>query len=131
MLTPCSNRRYGFQVVELPENLVKDAIESQARGLEDRTPELAKALRRGSELPSVYPPLMGVLPGRDGSVWIRLRSATEMNQWLILDESGAPIGSLFVDGGIRIAVADESSVWALESDDVGVHSLVRYQIIKD
>jgi hypothetical protein len=117
--------------VELPENLVKDAIESQARGLEDRTPELAKALRRESELPSVYPPLMGVLPGRDGSVWIRLRSATEMNQWLILDESGAPIGSLFVDGGIRIAVADESSVWALESDDVGVHSLVRYQIIKD
>lgn len=125
------DRRYGFRVMELPEDLVKGAIESQARALEDRTPELAQALRRESELPSVYPPLLGVLPGRDGSIWIRLRSATDMNQWLVLDGSGDPIGSLFVDGGTRIAVADQSAVWALESDDVGVQSLVRYQIVKD
>jgi hypothetical protein len=120
------SRRYPFTPVPLPRAAYDSVLDLRlARAM---IPEQRAALRSFSR-PPAYPPLSLVLVGRDGTIWIRLRTVSQGRPWLVLDPKGEPIGSLMLSAEqAGIAVADRQNVWTLEADADGVQSIVRYRI---
>jgi hypothetical protein len=69
--------------------------------------------------------------GRDGTVWINLRDRTDRLYWIVLDQSGDPIGSIVLGRAVTLHVADRTSIWVTEADQYDVESVVRYGIARD
>jgi hypothetical protein len=120
------SRAYPFTPVPIPSALFDSAV--SARIVRAQVPEL-KSYYRSVDKPSAYPPVLSVMVGRDGTIWLRLRAIADGRPWLVLDEKGNPIGSLMLSAKqTGIAVADRHNVWTTDSDADGVQSIVRYQV---
>ncbi len=118
-------RRYPFDPVPITES-VRDSI-LEAR-LEDMPPEMARALRGGATFPPMLPPVVGMVGGRDNTLWIRMRDTEQGRPYRILDPSGEPVGTLTLPLNSRIAVADLRQIWVIEIDELDVESVVRYRL---
>jgi hypothetical protein len=81
-------------------------------------------------MPHSHPPVAGLVGGRDGTLWIRMRDTETGRPYRVLDPGGEPIGSLTLPLDARIAVADRNNVWVIERDDLDVESLVRYRLVE-
>ncbi len=78
-------------------------------------------------VPPVYPPLTGLLIGRDDLIWVEFRVARDERRYLVLDSAeGDPRGIVVLPADSRIAVASRHRVWALERDALDVESVVQY-----
>lgn len=80
------------------------------------------------EMPEIHPPVERMRLGLDGTIWIDLRETAEGGVTLILDDEGAPIGSVPVPEGAVIQQASRERVWVTETDEVGLVSVVRYRV---
>jgi hypothetical protein len=122
-------RRYPFVAVPIPAAVADSAIRARADQIEEFVPGLGGAYRAGAWVPPVYPPVEGLVSGRDGSVWIRWRTTPERgSHYLVLDPRGDPAGEVFLPGNVQIRVADLAQIWALITDDLDVQSIVRYEV---
>jgi hypothetical protein len=81
-----------------------------------------------SRVPPFYPPAYDILLGSDGRAWIRLYNEDGRREWLILDAEGNPEGRVVLPDRTRLHVANETHIWALESDELDVESIVRYRL---
>lgn len=122
------SRRYPFDGEPIPEIVADSVIEARARSLDERIPELAEAFRKEARVPPFYPPVEGIISGRDGSIWVRMRRSAEGRPYLVLDAQGEPLGSVTLPATSDISVADLTSLWVLESDENDVESIVRYRV---
>ncbi|MCH7933341.1 MAG: hypothetical protein IIC36_05030 [Gemmatimonadetes bacterium] len=118
-------RRYPFDPVPITQ-AVRDSI-LEVR-LEDMPPEMARALRGGATFPPMLPPVVGMVGGRDNTLWIRMRDTAEGRPYRILDPSGEPVGTLTLPLNSRIAAADLHQIWVIEIDELDVESVVRYRL---
>jgi hypothetical protein len=48
---------------------------------------------------------------------------------LILDETGQPIAAVVVPSNVTIWQSNRSHAWALERDEFGLASIIRYRIV--
>jgi hypothetical protein len=124
-------RTYPFEGIPIPKSVGDSVIEARARSLQERIPELAEAYRKDARVPPFYPPIEGVVNGRDGTIWIRMRETPDGRPYLVLDPQGDPVGRVVVPSSSVIQVADLSTVWPLDSDENDVESIVRYRVIRD
>jgi hypothetical protein len=76
----------------------------------------------------MLPPVVGMVGGRDNTLWIRMHDTEAGRPYRILDPSGELVGTLTLPLNSRIAVADLRQIWVIEIDELDVESVVRYRL---
>lgn len=120
------SRSYAYPGEAIPDSAME-------RGIADMVPEnnLARRFRAGARerAPVVYPPA-DVTLGLDGTIWVELRRTDRGTPVHVISEAGDPIGSLLLPARSRIRQASLTHLWVTESDEFGLASVVRYQVIR-
>lgn len=118
------SRSYPYQTVPLPRERFDSVIARRtARGQAE-----AIALWRGMKPPALYPPLAGVVLGRDETAWLEEYTVDGNRRWVVLDARGEAIARVTVPRAVRIMVASREAVWGTETDEDGLQHIVRYSI---
>jgi hypothetical protein len=122
--------RFPFRVEPISQAVGDSAIEARIAMVTQFFPDsdLAEAIRREGGVPPMYPPIVNLLLGSDGTAWIELRAQPEGVPYHAIDSEGVPVGTLLLRPGSRIAAASANEMWVNERDDVGVQSLVKYAV---
>jgi hypothetical protein len=120
-------RTYPFDQVAISSAARDSAFARATRRL---LPRQAEAYRARAEVPSIYPPLEGVVVGQDSTVWLRLRDTCQGRPYLVLDPNGEPLAMMLVLRNVVIASASREAVWTLERDAQDVQSVVRYAVVQ-
>ena len=77
------------------------------------------------------PPVAEILSMHDGSLWLRREVVDpETTDWLILDRQGEALGQLSVPSSLRPLWADTRVMWAVDTDEIGVQWLKRFEFSK-
>lgn len=87
-------------------------------------------LYRAMKLREYFPPLLGLLVGRDRSVWLELDTAGGSHLWWVLDATGRHVGTLQLPKSAILQVADRDQIWTLEEDESGLQGVGRYRIAR-
>jgi hypothetical protein len=127
-------RNYVYAPRRLPADYAEsigDRMNFEAAGI---TPArgVAAVVDAFEKLGLVYEmPVSEVLLARDGSVWLR-REDIQLEQitWWVLNPFGDLVGELRLPRRVRIKYVDGDTVWASDTDELGVDYLVRYAIRK-
>src|SRR5690606_29004343 len=77
------------------------------------TPARAEELARQSlYLPAHLPPVSQVVPGRDGSLWLKREELpTDSSEWLVLDPGGEVVGTVFTPRSLTVQLAEAGRIW--------------------
>ncbi|HWV57959.1 MAG TPA: hypothetical protein VNZ57_10945 [Longimicrobiales bacterium] len=75
-----------------------------------------------------YPPLAGVVVGRDGSVWLERTAMDGERAYLVVGAGGGTLGRVVIPTGSRVVAAAADHAWIVESSVSGANDLVRYRI---
>jgi hypothetical protein len=68
---------------------------------------------------------------KNGDVWLGGgRNVSGLEEWLVLDRNGAPVGRLPLPGGVRPLVVDPPLLWGVEVDEFDVPYVVRYRMTR-
>lgn len=116
---------YPFEPRAIPGAVADSAIDARAERL---PPEFADLFRDQAEVPPTYPPLAGLHVGRDETIWVEKRIVNGERLHLALDPDGTPLGTLTLPEASRLAEAQANRIWVVETDDLGVESVVRYRV---
>ncbi|MBK7594771.1 MAG: hypothetical protein IPP98_04130 [Gemmatimonadetes bacterium] len=87
-------------------------------------------LYRTMKLREYFPPLLGLVVGRDRSVWLELDTAGGGHLWWVLDATGRHVGTLQLPKSAILQVADRDQIWTLEEDESGLQGVGRYRIAR-
>jgi len=129
------SRAYPYQGVPIPDHVVDSALAPRDPGplppgitatRPRRPPSVERELR--SRVPPIYPPVREILLGMDRRTWIRLYRGDGREEWLILDADGDPQGRAVFPARTKVSVVTATHVWALESDEFDVESIVRFRL---
>lgn len=118
-------RRFRETSRLIPRDVLDSAVARRARG---PRPTLTLATLRGGILPVAYPPVVGLLLGRDGTIWVGLRSDDARPRWTVLGADGTPLARIVLPPRARLVAAERSTLWVIEPDPDGVHDIVRYHV---
>jgi len=121
------SKPFPFVPVPMSKQSIDSVRTRYNRSIGDRASDVAReeAVKR---LPWAYPPVEGVLAGRDQTVWIELRSTAPEHMWLVLDTKGETIGTVRLPKEFVARVAERGRVWGFDRDADRVTALVRYRI---
>lgn len=88
--------------------------------------QIAEATYRPAYLPHVA----SMVGTATGGVWLELSARAEDGgvEWLALDASGADRGRVRTPPGLRILRVEGDVLWAVETDDLDVNYIVRYDL---
>jgi len=121
------DRSYGFDPVPIPSEVMEDAIATRLERLEGAIQsEIEGKLRAAA--PEFYAEAQDIVLGSDDRIWIGMRSRPEGTRWLILSGEGEPEGEVVMPPDVELRVAGEEHVWAVQEDELGVESVVRYRV---
>lgn len=132
------SRAYAYDPVALPRERVDSAVEAMGSMLFGFMGERTGTTRSQWEgwvteamyVPPFYAPVESVLPGRDGTIWLELSPAVAGEpEWLVLEEDGSPLARVDAPDGLRILLADRSTLWGVETDELDVPYIVRYRLV--
>jgi len=123
-----------YAPVPLP-GAVRDSVRSSLQGTLDRSgaPRSTTAeLMELATLPETLPPVTAATLAPDGSLWLERERFTERTRWLVLDRELAPVAHVVAPAGrtLRLTAVSGDHVWAVEEDELGVESVVRYRIVR-
>ena len=121
-------RTYSGPTIPLTEHFADSVVDAWVTRLQDRSPALASAFRREIQFPDVMPPVLSVLNGRDGTIWVRVRHAGEGRRYSVLVETGERLGDVLTPAGVAIRVADRDHAWGIATDEFGIQSVVRFKV---
>lgn len=119
------SRSYPFTPVSITRKVADSVI--AARAARAPGPAYAAAIR-AMNVPPTYPPLRRILVGRDGTTWLELWTSSGDRTWHVLDGKGDVIGALMVPRRIDIKVGDLGTIWATDTDEDGLESVVRFRV---
>jgi hypothetical protein len=124
----------------LPRERIDSASRAQARDmlqfLQRMDPGMTLAaletdLRGATYSPDYLPAVRGMLLGTDGSIWLQRFSPREDgNLWWVLGADGAPLAMAVTPVEIRIVLATADALWGVETDELDVEYIVRYEIVR-
>ncbi|MGH8810234.1 MAG: hypothetical protein ACREX0_20330, partial [Noviherbaspirillum sp.] len=60
--------------------------------------------------------------------WLQLAKTREVQPYLVMDGNGTVLGNAALPSNTAVVAADRGSVWAIEKDENGVQSIVKYVI---
>ena len=81
-------------------------------------------------LPATLPPASSVFIGRDGRTWVGREGpqGAPSRQWDVFDPAGALVAIFAAPLSIRLMASDVGVVWGVETDDLDVPYLVRFDL---
>jgi hypothetical protein len=122
------DRTYRTSATAIPTAVIDSAVSARAENASNG--EMRSAILRNlrGQMPLMYSPVSDILIGMDGRIWVSLRPTTEGNRWLILEPGGEPDGRVVLPRNVTLRVADDRYLWGLETDELGVESVVRYRL---
>jgi hypothetical protein len=123
------SRALPFEGEAIPSSVRDSVIEAGASTWERFGSEAVAMYRAQVRVPPVYDTVEGVVVGRDGSLLLRLRARDEQRPHLYLDSSGELIGTMVLPSRVEVKEVDSQNVWALESDQYGVQSILSFRIV--
>lgn len=118
------SRVYSYEPVSIPRHVSDSVVSSRT----SRLPPAQVAAWRAITLPSFYPPLSRVLAGRDQTTWVETYSLSGDRQWRMLNEIGDIAATMSVPRSLRVMVATRDTIWATETGDDGLQSVVRFRV---
>jgi hypothetical protein len=121
-------RRHPVALERIPGAEWQKAVDERATSMARLRPAHAAAYRSAVRPPAAYPPFVGVMVGRDGSIWLRGRIVQDERRYLVLDSRGNVHGTFALKSAFTIAEADLTNIWVVEPDADGVPSVVRYGV---
>lgn len=86
-----------------------------------------RALARDSA-PFIYSRVVDFALGKDNTTWLSMRSNDTGQEVVALDARGTPLFSLTLPPRTRLIDGSLSKVWAIQTDEDGLPSVVRYRI---
>jgi hypothetical protein len=90
---------------------------------------IATSLRDAMQFPEFKLPVEHAWPAQDGSLWLRLRSASDtIAEWLLLDAQGNARGTMELPAELRIMWNRGDTVWAVEPDEYDVPWVLRFRM---
>lgn len=124
-----ADRRLPFEPMPIPPSIADSAVEAAAERA--TRPELRRAIEgeARNRMPPVYPAVSLLILGADHRIWLGLRRTGEGRPWLVLSPDGDPEGRVVLAANQTIRVADDQRLWVVESDELGVQSVVRLRVL--
>jgi hypothetical protein len=113
------SKRFAYTPIRIP-----------AKMADDEYAYLSENSFAGSkkDLPKFFPPVAALVPGRDGTVWLKTQTSPAGYLWLVVDANGNPIGHVELPTSVRVLVAERGTIWGVERGADGLESVVRYRI---
>ena len=118
-------RRYALEGESIPPSVADSLAEAFPRM---RLGDTGRRRASDADIPPVYPPLLGLLVGYDGSFWVRARLRDGSRAYLVLAPNGDPVGRVRLPEGSIVGAATLDRIWVLEPDLFGIQSVVRYRV---
>jgi hypothetical protein len=133
------SRELSYSPVPLEDALVDSVVEARAASVSRSplpgapTPARAAVWARNTlYTPRYHPPVSDMVVGRDGSVWLRGEDPGQSTvEWRILSADGEPYGVVRLPVGLWMILAERSTVWGTERDELDVPYIVRYGIVPE
>lgn len=122
------DRAYRTSTLPIPGSAVDSVLSARAERAPNSEMRSAILADLRDRIPSTYSPVHDILLGMDGRAWISLRTDTDGNSWLVLRPDGEPAMRVTLPSNTRLMAADDQHIWGVEVDELGVESLVRYQL---
>lgn len=133
------------EIVYTPEPVSQERIDSathaQAEGMlefmQRRDPGLTQAkleadLRAATYSPDYLPAVRNLAVANDGSVWLqRFDPSADGTVWWVLGEDAEPRATAVTPGGLRVLLITGDDLWGVETDELDVNYIVRYQIMRN
>lgn len=109
-----------------PAKLDSSAAAEAERDKERRSDFLAN---RPTITPGAFlPPILAMVLGRDGTVWLEEEEELPTRQWLVLNPKGDPIGRVTLPENVRLRVAERGMLWATITNEDDLVGIVRYRV---
>lgn len=114
-----------FPPVAIPKALRDSARQAEARQTGAAGPAFDKVMAR---IPAVYPSVVRILNGRDGTTWIETATPGPDRIWQLLDARGNVTGAVRLPRTVNIAVAERETLWGVETDEDGLMQVVLFRV---
>jgi len=86
-------------------------------------------VRRRMDWPAVQSPVRSYEVTTSEALWLKREDpGGDMDRWTILGEDDLPRGEVVIPKDVRISVIRGDTVWTVESDELGIPWVVRYQL---
>jgi hypothetical protein len=131
------SRRYQYSPQPMPRSETDSIYDARIASFREFTrlegrlsdDEADAAYRQSVVMPETRPAVRSMLAGIDGRLWLEWGAAPHDSvTWWVLDSDGSPIGQFEVERSIAGRAAAGSSLWAVETDDLDVPYVVRYDV---
>ena len=134
------SRTYSYTPAPLTDDLFRRALSetdvSEMFPMEgdksEGVPESAEfegPVRRSGVLPETLPTVTSLVVGQDESIWLRREEPEgEFAQWTVLDGTGEVVGVVTLPRRQEVVAARGAVMVAVEEDELGRASLVRYRV---
>ena len=131
------SRRYRYSPQPMPRSETDSIYDAEIAGFREFTrlegrlddDEADAAYRQSVVMPAIRPAVRRLLAGVDGRVWLEWGVAPHDSvTWWVLDSDGSPIGQFAAARPIAARAAAGNSLWAVETDDLDVPYVVRYDV---
>jgi hypothetical protein len=118
------SRTYSYVPQEIPRHVADSALAARSRMQAGAWSEAVKKMT----IPPTYAPLNRVLLGRDATTWLESYPTGATRSWTVLDERGNPVATATVPRNVALQVVSLDAIWAIETDDDGLQSVVRFAV---
>ncbi len=118
------SRTYAYAPQAIPRQAADSAIAARSRMQGGAWIDAVKKMT----IPPTYPPVSRVLIGRDATVWLESYPTGATRSWTVLDEHGNPVATATVPRNVALQVVSLDAVWAIETDEDGLQSIVRFAV---
>lgn len=121
------SRTMPFTPAPVSRASIDSADRALTTGLAKAPQEMRDAYPRQKPA-AFWPPVLRVVLGRDGSVWVEERSTTPGHRWRVLDRTGRDAGVVTLPADATLTVAELGRAWAFTTDADGLQGIVRYRL---
>ena len=88
-----------------------------------------RELRAQVDLPANHTPVSELVPGRNGTIWLRREHTLAANvDWWVLDAQANLAGVVALPAALKVYRADRQTVWGVAQDSLDVPHVQIYRI---
>jgi hypothetical protein len=123
------SRTYWLEPIRIPKAVIDRAVMDRVGGARTSIEKNAVRTKLPGLMPAVYPVYGLLLVLDEGDcTWLHMQPYSGRNEWLRLDRSGDPQGRVVLPPQHYITAAHGRHLWAVETDENDVESLVRFEV---
>jgi hypothetical protein len=122
-----------YTATPIPRAAVRDSIAAYVAEFSRAFPTVGRRSLEGMVrdavfAPRSYPPVVALVPGLDGTTWVRRHATGEVATWMVFDERGRHVAYASAPAEARVLAVDRDTAWAVEKDADDVPFVVRYRV---